>query len=345
MANQPRTFLSQLKTGFNAAEASVEDGLLLAVSGGADSMALLHGAAQLWPNDSSAVTVAHLNHGLRGAESDADEALVRESADRLGLRFEVKTLQSQELAAMSKASLEEAARNVRYEWLAETAVRRNAKFVVTAHHAEDQAETILHNIIRGTGLRGVAGMRVSRMLANRVCLIRPMLSFERSEIELFLQIHSINFRDDQSNNDSQFTRNRIRTQLLPLVKDSFNGQVVKSLNSLGSIASETADGIDQIARKVVAQSLLHADDQGCRLDTSVFAEWPDVVVRQCLILVWTQLGWPRQKMSYRHWVQLADIAVRTSFAPVQFPGGITASRAGSLMRLTKGSIQVGLQLD
>lgn len=337
MANQSSTFLSQLKLGFDGAEAGIEDGLLLAISGGADSMALLHAAVQLWPNNRHQLAVAHINHGLRGTESEADQALVQESASSLGVRFEVKILPSGQLQDMAKTSLEEAARNARYDWLSSTAVRLKAKFVVTAHHAEDQAETILHNIIRGTGLRGASGMRESRPLSDAVCLIRPMLSCERSDIELFVKQNGVEFRNDMSNNDSQFTRNRIRSQLLPFLKDSFNGQVVKSLNSLGTIANETADCMDQIARKVLAQSLLYADQQSCRLDTTCFAEWPAIIVRQCLIQLWTRLGWPRQKMTYRHWGRLADLATGASVAAVQFPGDVTASRAGFLLRLSRDS--------
>lgn len=313
----------------------IGDALLLAVSGGADSMALLNGAVQLCQTNQQQITVAHINHGLRGPESDADAALVRRSSERLGCRFELKTLKPGELADHAKGSLEEAARNTRYEWLSETATNSGIEFVATAHHAEDQAETVLHNLIRGTGLRGLGGMQPSRPLGEGVSLIRPMMNLQRSEIDCFLQQQQIDFRQDKSNSDPRFTRNRIRTKLLPDLKDSFNPQVVKNLNSLSNIANETADCIDQIANRVLQEAVLHADEQGCRLNTNAFAEWPNIVVRQSLMLVWTRLGWPRQKMTYRHWLRLAEIAIGEPDASAQFPGGISVNRTQTLMRMAR----------
>lgn len=335
MARPAQPFLDQLAAGFTAAGVGIGDEVLLAVSGGADSMALMYSTVNLWGTQSSSIVVGHVNHNLRGAESKQDLVFVENAASKLGVRFHSICLDSGQLKAKAKLTLEEAARDFRYDWLTKLALKLDVPSVVTAHHADDQAETVLHNIIRGTGLRGLGGMRSSRDLSDGCKLVRPMLGVERVDIEVFLDQLGCGFRVDQSNFESQFTRNKIRQQLLPLLRAEFNPQVVRNLNSLGCIADESAAYVEQVARELIAESMHYHDSASCRLDLVPFGNAAGVVVRQALVLLWTTLGWPRKKMTFRHWTQLADAVQGRADFEFDLPGFIRVECRGTLLRLTR----------
>ena len=192
-------FLHELHAGFNR-QTRAGQGILLAVSGGRDSMALLHGAAQLrrFP-EYAAMVVAHLNHSLRGDFSRGDAELVRSTSERLGLPVVISECTAGALQASSKGSLEESARNARYDFLRRTAIEHGLSFVATAHHAGDQAETVLHNLVRGTGLRGLRGIQEQRPLGDSVTLIRPLLTISPDVIERFVAEQQIVFGNDATN--------------------------------------------------------------------------------------------------------------------------------------------------
>lgn len=199
--------------------------LLLAVSGGLDSMVLWH---FLRANGWSELVVCHVNHGLRGAESDADEAFVQSCAEEAGTPFESTRVDVGGHAETAKISIEEAARELRYGFFAEVARRRDCRRVVLAHHADDQVETVLINFFRGSGPRGVSGMEpVSRREVNglELGLIRPLLEVSRAELERYAGEHGVAFREDPSNADEGFLRNRVRHRLVPLLEEIFERDV------------------------------------------------------------------------------------------------------------------------
>jgi tRNA(Ile)-lysidine synthase len=184
--------------------------VIVAVSGGADSVALLDILASL-PELQLKLIVAHLNHSLRGAESDGDEAFVRELAAHYGLPCEVGRADVRELSRLNKVSLEEAGREARYAFLYEVAARHRAHAIALAHHADDQAETVLMRLLRGAGASGLTG--IAPKTGNG--LVRPLLGITRGEIEAYLQARSLAYRTDSSNTDTSFLRNRVRHELLP----------------------------------------------------------------------------------------------------------------------------------
>ena len=186
------------------------DTVIVAVSGGADSVALLDILVSLVDLRLSLV-VAHLNHSLRGVESDGDESFVRQLAAGYGLPFETRRVDVNYLSAEKKLSLEEAGRVARYEYLRELAVCHKASAIALAHHADDQAETLLMRLIRGAGVTGLAAMAPK----TEDGVVRPLLRVTRSEIELYLGHRGQTFRTDSSNTDTRFLRNRIRHDLLP----------------------------------------------------------------------------------------------------------------------------------
>ncbi|MCA9047702.1 MAG: tRNA lysidine(34) synthetase TilS [Planctomycetaceae bacterium] len=342
-------FLKELLRGYVEADRPPADAVLLAVSGGADSVALLHGTLALRDQLPGRLAVAHINHHLRGAESDADAEFVKRLAETAELEFFLKDVPAESLQQNNAGSLEAAARSVRYEFLKRTAVEQGIHCVVTAHHRDDQAETILHHILRGTGLRGLAGMQPSRLLspdtdpagpvtvtnrpASQTRLLRPMLAVSRQEIQTWLTERGLPFRNDSSNQQSNFTRNRIRQSLLPLLKSDFNAQADRNLVALGQQTAEALQVLDDIAEQILDRSILEEHNDSCRLKTEALCESPPALVRHALTLLWTRRHWPRQQMTRRHWDRLAAAAVSGTSVSHDFPGGFRAECDGRMLRM------------
>lgn len=206
---------------------------VVAVSGGADSVSLLLVLSELARRRkiTNELIVAHFDHGLRGEESSADAEFVRELAGSLGYEFDL----GRERVA-KKGNLEQNARLARYAFLAKTAERHKAFAVLTAHTVNDQAETFLLNLIRGSGPEGLAAMRPIRPLeGTKAKLVRPMLRWAtREETEDFCLSRGVNFRTDAMNRDPRFTRVRIRTELLPILK-TFNPKIVEQIARTASL--------------------------------------------------------------------------------------------------------------
>ena len=185
-------------------------GFLLALSGGVDSMTMAHLFLHSPLARGCRLVVAHVNFSLRGAESDADEALVRDWAAAHGLACKVRCFDTESYAAEHGCSIEMAARDLRYGWFRELLAQEQLAYVAVAHHLNDSAETLFLNLLRGTGLRGLSGIR-----PINGSVIRPMLPFSRDEILAFARTSGIAFREDATNADCRFARNRIRQAVFP----------------------------------------------------------------------------------------------------------------------------------
>ena len=194
--------------------------VVVAVSGGVDSMVLLHLLHALAPGFGWKLSVAHFNHHLRGRSSDADERLVRATARRLKLPCDVETADVRQAAAKQGESIEMAARRLRHAFLAHCARRRDARTVVLAHHADDQVELFLLRLLRGAGSDGFGGMKERGVSPadRRIFLVRPFLGFPKEEIMEFARSAHIRFREDISNASVEFDRNWVRIELLPLLR-------------------------------------------------------------------------------------------------------------------------------
>jgi tRNA(Ile)-lysidine synthase len=209
--------------------------LLVAVSGGADSLALLHVLKTLYPPDS--LVVAHVNHQLRPS-ADEEANFVRETTASWHIPCHVKKIDVAAWAAAHKQSLEEAGRTVRYQYFAELAEQVGANTVVVAHHADDQAETVLMHVIRGSGLAGLRGMLpISYLQGERsLLLLRPFLHITRTQIEAYCQQHHLQPIVDESNTDTTYFRNRLRHELLPML-ETYNPQIKNRLQYLAAVVA------------------------------------------------------------------------------------------------------------
>ena len=215
------------------------DRLVVAVSGGADSVALLRVLLELREELGIVLFVAHFNHQLRGEESDDDERFVAELAYQHDLPFFAGRGDVREHATSNKLSMEHAARELRYQWLTELARDEKLDAFATAHTSDDQAETVLMKFLRGAGTRGIAG--IHSLLRGDIPIVRPLLKISRKEIERFLNSLDQTWREDRSNLDTRHTRNRIRHELLPLLERDYNPNLRQLLAEAAEVAQDEED--------------------------------------------------------------------------------------------------------
>lgn len=259
-------FLDQLDEWFERNElVAPEARWVVGASGGADSTILLHAMCDLSQRHELnwQLNVAHLHHGLRDGDADADADFVANLAEQLGLPFHGERVSIPNHIAEHGGSTEEVARQYRYDFLERVALKTGSDLVAVAHHADDDAETILHRICRGTGIRGLAGMRGLRAIqpGSRVRLARPLLKQRRSLIEQLLNERGIEFRVDGTNHTTEFTRGRIRNVLLPLLSEHLNPNVSDALLRLGEQARWLETYLDDAATRTF-DSLVVIDRPG-----------------------------------------------------------------------------------
>lgn len=239
---------------------------LVAVSGGRDSVALLHLlAASGWTH----LIVCHLDHQLRGKESDGDAALVKRLAKKRDLACEVLR---EDIAAQSKdkkQSLETAARNARDAFFHDVSEKHHTPFVFLAHHAEDNAETILGNLCRGSGLHGISGMPLSATTRKGLTKLRPLLEVRRGEIDAYLKVHRLAWREDSSNTSRAHRRNRLRHDVLPMLSDANGRDVVELILRTSRLVGRDEACLQEAAQRLVEQERLFAPD-GSLLITAEF---------------------------------------------------------------------------
>jgi tRNA(Ile)-lysidine synthase len=224
--------------------------ILVAVSGGADSLVLLSVLNSLAPENRWRLSVAHFNHQLRGRASDADEKLVRATAKKMSLPFSGERGEVAAYARQAKISVEMAARKLRHEFLARVARAEKIPVVALAHHADDQVELFFLRLLRGTGGEGLAGMkwRSPSPADPRIALVRPLLGCAKAGLREFACENKIRFRDDATNFSSDFLRNRIRNQLLPLLEKNYQPGLTRTVLRLMEITGAESEFVSAAAR-------------------------------------------------------------------------------------------------
>jgi tRNA(Ile)-lysidine synthase len=301
---------------------------LAAVSGGPDSVALLRALVQLRPEEAHGrIIVAHYNHRWRGEESDGDEAFVKQLARSLNLETLVGHSSSQ-----SPTRSEESARNERYLFLQAAAQHVGARYVALGHTADDQAETILFRLLRGTGLSGLTGMPFTRQLTEAVTLVRPLLAVRREEVLGYLQYLQQLYRSDTSNSDLRFARNQLRHEVLPKLQDLAARDVVEQLLQLSHQAEELLEPVRHEARQLLDAV---ADVQGAcvtlRLDRAFTR--PRHIVREMFVELWRRQHWPRGQMTFERWDELAEAWLSGHTPQGMFPGGLRVTIDAGQIRI------------
>jgi tRNA(Ile)-lysidine synthase len=298
-----------------------DQSLLIAVSGGADSVGLLVLLNELKNELNLELHVGHFDHQLRSG-SRADAEWVQSLCKEMSINCVVGT--PSEDNKLKPAGVEESARRNRYHFLKSLAEELNCPWIAVAHTENDQVETVLHHIARGTGLKGLQGIPETRDLSPEVSLLRPLLKIRREQLIDVLSTLQQTFRIDQTNTDSAYTRNRIRHEVIPYLRTSLNPQIDQALINLSNQAQEAQNAIEQIADHVLSKALDGGiEGQIVRLNTEQFVTQPRAVIIAAMMILWEQQRWPRQRMSQHHWTQLADITLNNKSATgLSCPGGI-----------------------
>jgi tRNA(Ile)-lysidine synthase len=280
------------------------------------------------------VYVAHFNHRLRDA-AEEDEAWVNALCQGLQVPLEIGRADAPNLTKIRGDSSEAAARSARYQFLCETAERLGARYVAVAHTADDQVETILHRALRGTGLDGLAGMPASRPLSPSVVLVRPLLGVGRMAVLQYLQDLGQSYRVDDSNQNLRWTRNRLRHELLPALREGYNNRVDDALLRLAAQAGEGQSIIFQLASEL-ARTCVSVEKAGSAasataarhvvVDCRPLCATPPLLVREVCKFAWQQAGWPLQAMGFEEWKQLEELVHENRREPADLPGNIRARR-------------------
>ena len=237
-----------------------ETRLVVAISGGVDSVVLAH----LCKAFHLEFALAHCNFNLRGEESNADEDFVLELAEHLDVEVFIQNFDTQDYAEQHKRSIQMAARELRYDWFYELARQLKFDYILTAHHADDNLETFLINFTRGTGLNGLTGIPV----VNDT-IVRPLLPFSRDDIETFANEKLITWREDSSNSSRKYLRNKLRHEVVPILKE-INPQLLDSFQSTLENLNDTADIVEESLNAVAKRAITTIEDNGISYKVSEF---------------------------------------------------------------------------
>lgn len=276
--------------------------ILVGFSGGADSTALLHMLCRYGAYHHAEIVAVHINHGIRGEEALRDEAFCRSVAEQLGVRLFVFHADVPRLAEETAESIETAARHVRYRYFEQVMREQEIPLLATAHHANDNLETMLFNLTRGSGLGGVCGIPETRLCADGT-VIRPILRMTREQILAYCRRHALSFVTDSTNTDTDYTRNKIRTELIPALT-AINPQAVAHAAAL----SETLRA-DQLCLESMAQMFLSELRDGDAIETEKLNGSPDAVVNRALLSLYREVS-DGKTLEYRHIVALKQLSLR-----------------------------------
>lgn len=306
-----------------------KDRIMIGVSGGADSVCLLHMLVMLKDELALELAVFHLNHCLRGAESDGDQEFVEAMCKQLNIICFTERVDVMSVFRGSGRSLEETSRDIRYQAIKAAAARWWASKIALAHIADDQAEELLMRIIRGTSAAGIAGIPLRR----EDIFIRPLLNVQRSQIVDFLDENRIRHREDSSNKDQRFFRNRVRHRLMPLIKKEFNPLFVKSISRLADISSEEEDFISEIMEHEWKRSGIKVFNEKIEIPLSGLKGLHKAVLRRLVIMALFALK-ADVRISFKHVDALLGLIFSASpSAAIHLPGGIRAKREYDLLLL------------
>lgn len=283
------------------------DSVLVAVSGGSDSVALVHILHTIAGDYSLQLAVAHLNHCLREPASDRDAEFVAALANKLDVPFYPEKKDVRAFQRRRHLSPEDAARQVRYEFYDAVAVKGGFNKIALGHHSDDNAELVLMNLLRGSGplgLSGIAPVRDSK-------IVRPLIHLKRSEILAYVSAKNIAFVTDASNTDPAYRRNLVRHHLIPELKKSYNPAIVSSLNRLGEILQAEDQWMDQALEPVFADSILDQTSDGIRLDLSKFNKMHRAAGRRIIRKAILRVKHDLQRIAFSHVDAVFDLAGKT----------------------------------
>jgi tRNA(Ile)-lysidine synthase len=305
------------------------DSLLVAVSGGADSVALVHMLASIEKGSGLRLGIAHLNHELRGTESDEDQTFVERLAESLGLPFFSERVNVKAYQKTHGLSLEEAARNVRYPFLFETANHHGYDKIATAHHADDNAELFLMNLFRGSGPQGLKAMEAT---GHDGRVIRPLIGTGRNAILAYIEKNGLTYRTDSSNHDRSFQRNRIRHDLLPLLEKDYQKGVGAIITRTAGIIAEDESFVDEMVEPMFRRAVVDEQENMISLSVSTFSEYPKAAQRRVIRKAMFHVKKNLRRITFLHTEKVVElIHANSDLTSLDFPDRLRVIRKGDLL--------------
>lgn len=261
------------------------DKIVLGVSGGPDSIAMLSILDEIRKEKELEfeIVVAHVNHMIR-EEAREDEEFVRKFCEKKNIEFHAKSIDVQKLANTNKIGTEEAGRNVRYEFFKEVMKQTGANKIAVAHNKNDKIETMIMNVLRGSGIAGLKGMEVKRDY-----YIRPLLECERTEIETYCEEQNIEARIDKTNFETIYTRNKIRNVVIPYIQREFNPNLIDTMDRLSSLVKEEEEYFEKIVKENYKTLVIEETEQEIQLELKGFNQLEKVIKARILLYTITRL--------------------------------------------------------
>lgn len=305
------------------------DRIVVGVSGGVDSVVLLDLLDRLSDEYALTLIVAHVNHGLRGKESDRDEKFVKELARKKGLPFKL----SRQMG--NSTNIQSLARDFRHKFFFDTAKKAGANKIALAHHADDQAETIILHLLRGSGLEGLLGMLESTEIGKGTKLIRPLLRFSRAEIEQYARGQGLKFVEDSTNIGKKYTRNIVRHEVLPKLTE-LNPQAITSICETANLLRDENEVLEKFAEEAFKEAVIKEEKGRITLSRTKFISEHRGLRRRILRLVYKSLIGSTKDLLTDHVERMDQIATSdTPMGRYSLPSHLIFKRDGDVLILKR----------
>lgn len=294
-----------------------DDRILVALSGGPDSVCLLHILYRIKDKFNLKLGAIHINHMLRGEEADKDENYIIDLCEQMGIKHYVKRINIEYIAKETNVSLETAGRNERYKAFEEIKIKDKYNKIAVAHNANDQAETILMRIMRGTGLEGLTGIKPQREGG----IIRPILCLNRQEIEDYCEYNGLNPRIDASNYDRHYSRNRVRLDILPYMRDNFNKDIIDTLNRMTLLLQKDNEFIEEYSKKCYN---IYCKKHNNKLEIlkELFEKEMESIITRVVIIAFKEISKSYQNFEMKHIYEIVNLASRETGKKINLTNNI-----------------------
>ncbi len=305
------------------------DHIIIGLSGGADSCALLSVLCQLKDKLSLKLTAVHINHCLRGEEADGDEAFARDFCERLGVEFISERVDVNAYAQKNGLGSEEAGRLIRYEAFERIKEEEGASKIAVAHNINDRAETVIMRLARGSGLKGLVGIS-----PVRGDIIRPLINCDRSEIESYCKKEAIAYRTDSTNNEDIYTRNRVRHNIMPLLEKEINKNAVLNIAKTAEMAAEENSFLEEEAEKAFYECKINTfEKNSVYLNIDILKKHHKVIVKRVIIKALTSVSGAQKDIYSKNIDDIYSLLDRGTGKSVDLPYGIKAETVYDTLKI------------
>lgn len=310
------------------------DNIVVGLSGGADSVSLFYILREYKKMVQFKLYAVHINHNIRGEEALRDEKYVEKICEEENVPLFIFSCDVTGIAKKNRLSVEEAGRIIRYEKFREVLIAHGGGKIAVAHHMNDQAETIMFNMIRGSGIKGIGGMNP----ANGD-IIRPLLCVKRAEIEEYLSSIGREYCTDSTNLHDDYMRNRLRLKLIPYIEENINANFVENINEMAQILRETDDFMADCTDKIYGDSLIEKEDKKVILDTKILRTAHPAIVKRVIRKSFLEAGMGLKDVTKTHTEDVAALITKTTGKSVMLPLGYRAVNEYERLIIAKESIK------